>query len=195
MLRDGLTVVVSFWNTTNPYTDPLSPDIDHHFAFPEHTAIGEHRDDNWDGHNQYSMHTEPFGHTGGLEALSAAATANSYPYMLPKAEAKRKTTSFDESESPQIGRPTIPRGRVTPGQLPPESMGPSNNNINFILNPTASMNPAIDPNLASHYTPTKPADNLPQSQTTSPNQRSDGNGDPEHEVAFLLRNFSEVSGQ
>ena len=140
----------------------------------------------------------------GLEALSAAATGNSYqlqptlsvpvdptmgqsnvPFNQPEI-----STSLASIASPNHARNTMP-----PPVSPSASISSSNNNINFLLNP--SMSPPVDPNLQS------PADRRESpfaatslaSRGPSSDPRPDINVETGHEIAFLLRHFSEAPGQ
>lgn len=85
---------------------------------------------------------------------------------------------------------------MPPPMSPPVSMTSSNNNLNFILNPSAAVPPPIDPNLQSHFEHREAffSGGTPVSKHLLPEAQSESDIEMEHEIAFLLRHFSELPG-
>lgn len=110
----------------------------------------------------------------------------------------RQTIPFIEDELRHSLQPPTPsQGNMPPPTSPPVSMSSSTNNLTFILNPTSSMTPPIDPNLQSPYGPqdSSYSNETMASQALGQELRPEANVETEHEVAFLLRHFAESPGQ
>lgn len=181
---------VTFVNTVDPYADPPSPTLDGRLTSPDLSSSAQHHEGDWDGESQ-------FHHAHGLEALSAAATANAYSYLPSGSSVARRTLPFMEDELRRsLQEATSGQSDIPPPASPPVSMS-STNNLTFILNPTSSMTPPIDPNLQSPYGPQRSpySDETMASQPLGQVLRSEENVEMEHEVAFLLRHFAESPGQ
>lgn len=181
---------VTFVNTMDPYADPPSPTLDGHLTTPDRASSAQHHDGDWDRESH-------FHHAHGLEALSAAATANAYSYLPSAGSVARESLPFMEDELPRSLQEATPgQSNMPPPTSPPVSMS-STNNLTFILNPTSSMTPPIDPNLQSPYGPqgSPYSDETMASQALGQELRPEGNVESEHEVAFLLRHFAESPGQ
>ena len=135
----------------------------------------------------------------GLEALSTAASRDQYSFLPPPAPDHILVanslgyTTHDPRVTPQS--PPSSRHAMLPPESPSASIISANNNINFLLNPSNSMSPVIDPSLQSSV------DNstLTSSPTASSKSRTETKADQpvesDHEVAFLLRHFAEAPGQ
>jgi hypothetical protein len=65
----------------------------------------------------------------------------------------------------------------------------SNSKLNFLLNPSHSISPPIDPSIADRASSTLPSRPAATSRGISENA-----GESDFEVAFLLRHYSEVPG-
>ncbi|KAI9724777.1 MAG: hypothetical protein M1812_000053 [Candelaria pacifica] len=189
---------VTFVENSDPYGQPSSPENEALPASPETYVLERSNNATWDvtDHLQLPSDTAPM---HGLEALSAAASGDHYSFLPsnvpPKPNRLRRQVSVGVSDSVQAGS-TSDSTPLSMGPLgsPPAS---SSNNINFILNPSPSAtSPPIDPTLLSPFEP--PASSY---ASTSPTMRRQTSGTPtegivdDHEVAFLLRHFSEAPGQ
>ena len=191
ILRESNKDTVTFVNTLDPYADPLSPELDDRLITPERSSSAQHHNGEWDMESQYH-------HAHGLEALSAAATANAYSYLPSGGSMAGHSMPFTEDDlRPSLQPPTPGHGSVPPPTSPPVSMNSSTNNLTFILNPTSSMTPPIDPNLQSPYEPqgSTYSNGTMASNALGQDMRPEANVETEHEVAFLLRHFAEAPGQ
>ena len=127
-----------------------------------------------------------------LEALSTAALYNTPENGGLKASSATR---------PDFRGPTQPRTPnrdvLGPPVSPPSSVAPLNNNLSFLLNPASHASPAIDPNLQGPFTTTgQPFHNTLASSPSVFQQSQPGPAvETEHEIAFLLRYFSETPGQ
>lgn len=164
---------VTFINVTDPYseTDPALPTLDHDSMdqIPNMDALEEFTT----AETRAETPMAPFSNvTNGLEALSAAASVDSYLYM-PLAS---------------------PVAAHTPLQLPSAISSPtqthsaSNNSVSTgraIPSPMASRldDSPIDPNLDGRP---RNRDQLPVNHMSPP--------ESDRELAFLLRHYSEVLG-
>ncbi|KAJ9191188.1 transcriptional regulator family: Fungal Specific TF [Paecilomyces variotii] len=142
------------------------------------------------------------GETRGLQALSAAASHDHYPFHPPIDQSMQPdNVSFHNVEitpsAPSMHSPGNIRSAIPPSAASPSvSISSSNNNINFLLNPSSSLSPNIDPTLhapvdrrESSYTSMSLA-----SRVAAADLRPDVQVETEHEIAFLLRHFSESPG-
>ncbi|KAL4948341.1 hypothetical protein BDW69DRAFT_176679 [Aspergillus filifer] len=140
--------------------------------------------------------------TQGLEALSTIATHDRLPYpgmvvdqpSVPTTDSV--TTPFNPIPTtvpgPHLNGPNqIPR--PMPAQISPpisiHSDNGSNTNIHFLLNPSQSISPPIDPII--QRTPDSSGSPL---AVRSSDLSMDGHAETDYEVTFLLRHFSEVLG-
>lgn len=134
----------------------------------------------------------------GLEALSAAATQDHYSFLPPHTPTEnggpRNGLPFSSAAIASAAlSPTLPRSAMPPPASPSASTSPTNN-INFLLNPS-SISPPIDPNLQSPLNNREASITTPSLRSIPSEFRTDSRAETEHEVAFLLRHFSEASGQ
>jgi len=127
-----------------------------------------------------------------LEALSAAAL-----YGTPEANGGPQpvlTSKFD-FQSPMQPRSPI-RGTSGPSMSSASSTTSSHNNLNFLLDPNSHASPTIDPSLQGPYSKGGPP--LSSGSASSPGVLQDRwpelAVETKHEVAFLLRYFSETPG-
>ena len=172
---------VTFINTTNPYLDPGTPDFD-------------------------NMSTASIESPGPFEARSLGSwrTHSTFPSV----------TSTPSSMGPDLAPTSVPFC-YTPEleALPPLMQSPPTSNVGTPMSPpmsvcnrrihpvmefnAAAASPPIDPRLNSPYDST---DSAPRSVSISSSRRSvprsDGGMSPQddHEIAFLLRYFSEGPG-
>ncbi|KAK2871887.1 hypothetical protein FQN49_002724 [Arthroderma sp. PD_2] len=193
---------VVFVDNSDPYADDLE------VPFDADTPLDTHGTSTWnqDGEHQASSIDAQ---THGLDALSAAATAENYPIHQPppsvdNAEYSNSHVRFDHSKHPQLppSSSSSPNNARTPVAAPPRSPSLSvsspNNNINFLLNPLSdAVSPPVDPDLHSpgdrRVCPGASASLA--SQGLNQEARLAHGIETEHEIAFLLRHFSEGPGQ
>nr|KMM70155.1 hypothetical protein CPAG_06468 [Coccidioides posadasii RMSCC 3488] len=185
---------VTFIDVTDPYADELEASL----AGPE--SAPTNRPSNLWGNNGLQHLRSADTQTHGLEALSAAATGDTYTLQQPPATTGQISVSstvhnnipFAQTEAHHtlgsMPSPNQIRSSMTDPASPSISIA-SNNNINFLLNPSTSISPPIDPSL-----------HAPSDRRESPfHQRVIGSQtrpvETDHEIAFLLRHFSESPGQ
>lgn len=184
--------IVTFVDNSDPYADELETTL----ASPG-TSLPNRQA--WSHTGSY-QHPPMDVQTHGLEALSAAATQDTYTLqqhtnpMAVDPTMGRNNVTFNPPDIPQQ-IPSIPSPNQTRNPLPPTSpsasISSSNNNINFLLNPSTSMSPSIDPNLHSPDEPNQ----LQHRGGYIAHYKADVNVETDHEIAFLLRHFSEGPGQ
>ncbi|KAE8356179.1 hypothetical protein BDV28DRAFT_127532 [Aspergillus coremiiformis] len=191
---------VIFVDNSDPYAEDLEAALGESEAAIL-AANAQNRD--WHAHRALSMD----GETHGLKALSATAVHDRLPYTPLNIDSQHLPTP--DSGVAFTGVPTtMTTGsssnqtcNVIPGQpSPPVSISPSNssnNNINFLLNPSQSHSPQMDPN--THRATARRSSSLTSRSAVS---RATGTGDPtldvpvetDPEIMFLLRHFSESPG-
>lgn len=128
-----------------------------------------------------------------LETLSTAAL-----YNTPEVNGISQSLSTSRSDFQSLTQARTPiRDAMGPPTSPPSSMTTSNNNLNFLLNSPSLMSPTIDPNLQGPSS--NRATSFPSDPASSPSTLRESRSAPpfetKHEVAFLLRYFSETPGQ
>ena len=190
-LRKLTDPTVTFYNTSNPYTDPGTPDMDGPMSAPQHKQYLQPQHDQWNMDPQLQDPHAGY-HPHGLEALSAAALyspaeANMVPRPVPM---NRRVFDGPFEHSSLDNEPGV-------SSISPLAATSSSNNLNFLLNPASAMDSPIDPSLMSPAANQPPPASLltASSQDNTPGPRSHGEAESEHKVAFLLRHFSESPGQ
>ncbi|KLJ10192.1 hypothetical protein EMPG_09894 [Blastomyces silverae] len=202
---------VTFVDNSDPYTE----EIDTLLTSETTTSVPSPQALDWSTNGDYRDLEMIDGQAHGLEALSAAATREAYPlHETPSnslhSSMNRDTTASDiYSRHPELHSSValIPSSNDTGPSVSVSSLSPAtsicspNNNIHFLLNPSAPM--------PSHIDPSSPRSPLGQSESpfaaTGPSEsrasdvelRVDGEVEAEsdHEIAFLLRHFSEGPGR
>lgn len=183
---------MTFFNTTNPYLDPGAPDVDGQIPTQHQTSYAQQRDQWTDVQFQdqrLDLPTEI--HPHGLEALSAAAL-----YSPPEANMVPRTVSSHSGQYDTTFDQTSPNHNSDyHGNSPGVAMAASNN-LNFLLNPSSSIDSPIDPSLMSPTTSALPSQTGESGAARKVANRkgSDGEVESEHKVAYLLRHFSESPG-
>ncbi|KAB8229522.1 uncharacterized protein BDW43DRAFT_188538 [Aspergillus alliaceus] len=189
---------VIFVDNSDPYVEDLEAALGESEAALL-AANAQNRE--WSDHRTLSVD----GETPGLKAPSAAAVHDRLPYTPLSIDPQPLPTpdsgvSFNAS-TVTTGPSPNQACNVIPGQPSPSvSMSPSNstnNNINFLLNPSQSLSPQMDPNM-QHATARRSSSLTSRSIAS----RAAGAGDPksdvpvetDHEIMFLLRHFSESPG-
>lgn len=202
-------------------SDPYADDLEATLHESEAAMLAENAQDNiWD-HSQHSdVRAASIGEEAqrGLEALSTAASHNSFSY--PSLDAGRShhqrqnpasipadsVSSFDHSvelsppvssgPSPSQARSTLPPQASPPVSIASSSTNHHNNTINFLLNPSHSLSPSVDANIQQPAAPRRSSltarSNAPRAQTES---RPTVQAETDHEIAFLLRHYAEAPGQ
>ncbi|OAL67809.1 hypothetical protein A7C99_0940 [Trichophyton rubrum] len=186
---------VVFVDNSDPYADELEE------QFNTDMPLGTHGEPAWSHGGKY---LPPFteAQTHGLDALSAAATAENHPIyqsvMDHIAENSNSHTRLETTEHPEAtissSSPTIARitAEVSPGSLALPLSSP-NNNVGFILNASSNGMPQpIDPGL---HSPEHQRTTSSVSQGLTQVMRVTSSAETEHEVAFFLRHFSEGPGR
>ena len=178
---------VTFYNTSNPYTDPGTPDLESIMSAQQQSPY-QQRQDQWNMDHQLQDQSTSL-HSHGLEALSAAAL-----YAPPEANMIPQSISINRRHFDSPFESASPNNEHDHTPLPSPNTVSSGNNLNLLLNPPDSISP-IDPNLMS--TPTIPIS--PQSSEivveNAQKPRADGEAESEQKVAYLLRHFSESPGK
>ena len=159
------------------------------------SSYAQQQQDQWNIDHQLrdsTLGTSSALHSHGLEALSAAALyhppeANMTPQSMPPHK-----QSYNGHSDPS--HPYTEHG-VSSGS--PSATISTSNNLNLLLNPASDMTSPIDPSLMSpEINQARPISNEGASaQEKSQGSRADGEPEPEHKVAYLLRHFSETPGQ
>ena len=171
---------VTFINTTNPYLDPGTPEFDAMSAASDSPGPFEARSvASWRTHSNFQ---------------SVTSTPSSMGPDLGHASAPYCYTPDLESLPPLMQSP--PTSAVGTPISPPLSL--CNRRIHPVIDYAASTaSPPIDPRLNSPY---ESADHIPRSVSISSSRRSPPRSDggtpsqDDHEIAFLLRWFSEGPG-
>ncbi|KAJ5164812.1 uncharacterized protein N7500_006642 [Penicillium coprophilum] len=179
---------VIFVDNSDPYADDLEgPLADPNAA---QTNSPNHR---WGSGASRTSDAE----TQGLEALSAVAH-DRFPY-----------SSLDHSipDSTSYTSPNRRHNAALPPASPSMSLASTSNNtnINFLLNPSHSMSPSIDPSiqLSGRHTPLPSRPAVSQRSISHMSQMSqmslmthtpDDNSETDFETAFFLRHYSEGPG-
>ncbi|PYH88701.1 Zn(II)2Cys6 transcription factor [Aspergillus ellipticus CBS 707.79] len=146
------------------------------------------------------------GETHGLEALSAVAAHDRLSY--PSGSIDQQSVSPTDNSAPfsnvpptlsSASSPAQVRGVIAPQLSPPLSITSSNNhnnNINFLLNPSQSRSPPVDPNIqqVSQRRSSSLTSRAAAPRTTSSDAKSPVPPETDSEAAYLLRHFSEVPG-
>lgn len=168
---------VIFVDNSDPYADDLE------IAESSAVALAQARNARWGSGSRASD-----ADSHGLEALSAAANHDRFLY-----------SPMAHSVSDSVSYPSPNRSRNS-AMLPPPSpsisisAGSNNTNINFLLNPSHSLSPPVDPSMTPDQRnaslPTRPA-TLSRSMV-EPKMESPAETD--FEIAFLLRHYTEGPG-
>ncbi|RAK94923.1 uncharacterized protein BO80DRAFT_460199 [Aspergillus ibericus CBS 121593] len=146
------------------------------------------------------------GETHRLETLSTVATHNrlSYPALsidqqsIPPTDTGTPFSNIHTTASSGPS-PTHVRGVNAPLVSPPLSItsnNNNNNNINFLLNPSQSRSPPVDPKI--QHVPERRSSSLTSRavvpRATSTDSKPEVPAETDYEIAYLLRHFSEVPG-
>ena len=140
--------VVTFVNTTNPYTDPESS----HPEYPgsEFSSQPPDIDQDWMKKSRYYCSSTTELQSQGLETLSAAALYNPTSHDINKTS---NDFAAKDNQNPYLD-PTSRQSNQA-FSIPPSTSSLSNNNTNAIINsdPDSIIGPPIDPLLETPYMP------------------------------------------
>ncbi|KAI9839133.1 MAG: hypothetical protein M1819_003126 [Sarea resinae] len=191
---------VTFINNNDPYAYPSSPELRDIASTPRQPEqfADAFSPDAWSMSDTFQQST-PVSQVHGLEALSAAASGDRLNFLPPN-PAREPDHSHRMSYSPAEEQTSFRKPASIPPNLPrtvaspPNSLSSSSNsNLNFILNPSSTASPSIDPNLRSSFEPrSQSSSDRPKS---GPRDLHAARAEGDHEIAFLLRHFSETPGQ
>ncbi|PWY90738.1 Zn(II)2Cys6 transcription factor [Aspergillus heteromorphus CBS 117.55] len=184
-------------------SDPYAEDLEAALGESEAAILAANSQTRaWSAHRTLSAD----GETHGLEALSTVAAHDrlSYPSVSidhPSISPTDNSAPFSNVPPPLSSgsSPTQIRGTIAPLVSPPLSITSTNNhnnNINFLLNPSQSRSPPVDPHI--QHAPQRRSSSLTSRtaapRTTSSDAKPDVSPETDREVAYLLRHFSEVPG-
>ncbi|KAL3462336.1 hypothetical protein BJX64DRAFT_288459 [Aspergillus heterothallicus] len=177
-------------------SDPYAQDLEAALSESEAAILAANSQSvGWEGPQQIPSAEQ--GEIHGLEALSTIATHDRLAY--PGLAVDQQSVSTPDSAATHFR--SIPVTFSTHGQIPrtiPAQISPPisipsdnghNNNINFLLNPSQSISPPVDPNI-QHTPESRGSPLVLRSTETS----LDGPVETDYEITFLLRHFSEVPG-
>lgn len=186
--------LVIFVDNSDPYAQDLEPSLSESEAAIL-AANANPQDARWDGPQAPAAER---GEDQGLVALSNIATQSLPPPALmvdQQAASSPNSVTTPFNTMPTTVPPHLPNQipRSISAQIsPPISINSDsghNNNIHFLLNPSQSISPPVDP--TTQPTPDSGASPL---ATRSNESSSEGPVETDYEVTFLLRHFSEVPG-
>lgn len=183
--------LVTFVNIHDPYALPSSPEVEEDsnepipFLDPHHDGGVEPE------HISYADLADP--PIRGLEALSAAAL-----FIPMHTNVLQEASMSHQSDDVQISKPPLADNGLEMGaRFSVQAQAPSiptNSNLDFILNPTSTLSPQIDPNLHSLESGQSMTDTFRKSGGARAMQAK-ASTETSHKVAFLQRHFSEVTGR
>lgn len=171
---DHMSVI--FVDNSDPYAEDLE------IAESSAIALAQARNARWGSGSRTSD-----ADSHGLEALSAVASHDRFPYS-PMAQSVSDSLSYPS--------PNHPRSSAMPPPASPSisiSASSNNTNINFLLNPSHSLSP-VDPSM----TPDQRSASLPSRPATLSRsvaeKNMDSHAETDWEIAFLLRHYTEGPG-
>ncbi|KAL4974236.1 hypothetical protein BDW66DRAFT_90654 [Aspergillus desertorum] len=179
-------------------SDPYAQDLESALSESEAAILAANSQNaRWDGPQIPPAEKEE---TQGLEALSTLAAHGRLPYPALLVDQPSVSTR-GSVPSPFSGISTTTMPASYPNQIPPSisaqisppvsihSDNGHNNNIHFLLNPSKSISPPIDPTI--QRTPDSTGSPLALKSVESD---LEGPVETDYEITFLLRHFSEVLG-
>ncbi|GME24811.1 Structure-specific recognition protein [Neofusicoccum parvum] len=199
---------VRFWNTTDPYNEPMSPESEASPGTAPEQPAPTHPDATSIQWSLSDPFTQPDSQSPAhaLHALSAVATGDHFAYLHPPVGRHDSTPVPDaplrSSASLSGMHPPTPLARqsIDSPISPPVSMTSTttNHNIDFILNHPAAASPPLDPSLQSPYAHS--ARDVMHARSASSrismgSSQFETNVENDHEMAYLLRYYSEGPGQ
>ncbi|KAL0264695.1 FACT complex subunit [Diplodia seriata] len=198
---------VRFWNTTDPYNEPMSPASETSPGSAPEQPPSSQQDAQtmqWPLPDSF-VPPDAQSPAHALHALSAVATGDHYAYLHPRVSRHDSTPSSDaplrSSNGLSAMHPPTPLARqaVDSPISPPVSMTSStNHNIDFLLNHPSAASPPLDPSLQSPYAQSAREVLHARSASSHISMGSgsfENNVENDHEIAYLLRYYSEGPGQ
>ena len=181
---------VTFYNTSNPYTDPGTPDLEAMMSAQVQSPYAQQHEHTWHIGHQLQDQSGQL-HSSGLEALSAAAL-----YTPPEANMISQPMPMNRRHLDSPFESASPNNEPDPSAIPSPNTVSSGNNLNFLLNhPPDAMDSPIDPSLMSSPSlPVPPSSSLTVTDSVQ-KQYAEGEAESEQKVAYLLRHFSESPGK
>lgn len=209
VLTNGYCIVV-FVDNSDPYVDDLEALHESEAAVLAANANSQNPDWN-EAHGSRVRVASVDGETQGLEALSTAATHDHFSYSSLGVDHHQQQPMSTDSVSPfnpnvEISpsvssgiSPSQARGTLPPQASPPVSISSNtthnNNNINFLLNPSNSLSPPVDPNLQQSTGRRSSSLTARPGVSRSPTEsRPNVQAETDFEVAYLLRHYAEAPG-
>ena len=165
-------------------SDPYATDLETSLAESSALALAQSRNQRWGSGSRASD-----ADSHGLEALSAVASHDRFPYSPHSVPDSMSYPSPNRSRSSAMPPPTSP-------PLSLSSNNNTNTNINFLLNPANSLSPPVDP--LGHIAGQRSA-SLPSRPAIAVTHRAveirvDGDAETDFEISFLMRHYSEGPG-
>lgn len=206
---DGYCIVV-FVDNSDPYVDDLEALHESEAAVLAANANSQNND--WNGAQSSGVRVASVdGETQGLETLSTAATHDRFSYSslgVGNHQHHQQPVSTDSVSpfnpnveiSPSVSPGPSPRSKLLPQASPPVSISSSNtahnnNNINFLLNPSNSLSPPVDPNLQQSTGRRSSSLTARPGVSRSPTEsRPNVQAETDFEIAYLLRHYAEAPG-
>lgn len=195
-------------------SDPYAEDLDAMLHESEAAVLAANsQNHNWNSgqHNGMRVGSVDGEAQQGLEALSTAATHDRYSHPALGVEHHQQSIPADSVSpfNPSIDVPSSVSSGPSPSQtrstLPPQASPPvsisssssihNTNTINFLLNPSHSISPPVDPGIQS---PGRRSSSLTARRNVSrtpKESRSNVQAETDFEVTFLLRHYTEWPGR
>lgn len=167
-------------------SDPYAEDLETSLKEPDRIALANSPHHRWGSSGSRTSDAE----TQKLEALSAAAAHDRFPYSPVDHSVSDSTSYHSPSQRRSALPPTSPSMSL--------SSSSNNTNINFLLNPSHSMSPPVDPSIQiserSTALPSRPALSKRSMSQMSMSHMPDDNAETDFETAFFLRHYCEGPG-
>ncbi|KAI8937856.1 hypothetical protein NX059_005545 [Plenodomus lindquistii] len=177
---------VTFINTTNPYLDPGTPDFDNMSIastgspgpFESRPLVAWRTHSNGHSSNGHSITSTP-------SSMGVDMAPTSMPMNFPP-ELEALPSLMQSPPTSTVGTPVSTRATL------------SNRRMNTLMDYSTASPPPIDPRLTSPYDASMEymprASSMPSSRRSPPRMERDQSMEKEHEIAYLLRWFSEGPG-
>ena len=190
VMRCSRSSPVTFYNTSNPYTDPGTPDLEAMMSTQVQSPYAQQHEHSWHIGQQLQDQSGQL-HSHGLEALSVAAL-----YAPPEANMISQTMSMNRRHLDSPFESASSNNEHVPSAIPSPNTVSSGNNLNFLLNhPSDAIDSPIDPSLMSSPSLAVPPSSSVTAMDSVQKQYAEGEAESEQKVAYLLRHFSESPGK
>ena len=189
-MRYSRSSPVTFYNTSNPYTDPGTPDLEAMMSTQVQSPYAQQHEHSWHIGQQLQDQSGQL-HSHGLEALSVAAL-----YAPPEANMISQPMSMNRRHLDSPFESASSNNEHVPSAIPSPNTVSSGNNLNFLLNhPSDAIDSPIDPSLMSSPSLAVPPSSSVTAMDSVQKQYAEGEAESEQKVAYLLRHFSESPGK